>query len=261
MDFFDFDNHLAEQASCQTYPSNQEASAMFRIAKLFRYVELFLALVFVSWSFPRVPLAVKISGEYFWKLSGFVASPLFVFMLCNVIIVILITKSGRFPGHNQTGDNADTELYEKFIKNSDDSTKPESETDPPAHAPEVIEFHDKQIICEVNRTASEDDSQTYSETGTDLMHPKACRRTQSEKLNGEDSEKYIGKLRRTETEKCLTDVNSEENRPENPCPEDEMSNEDFQRTIEAFIAKQWKFRRQESLPIVVHNQIGVPVGN
>ncbi|KAG6725210.1 hypothetical protein I3842_02G020900 [Carya illinoinensis] len=261
MDFFDYDNHLAEKESCQTYPSNQEASVMFRIAKLFRYVELFLALVFVSWSFLRVPLAVRISGEYFWKLLSFVASPLFVFMLCNVIIVILITKSGRFPGHEQPGDKADTELYEKFIKNSDDSTKPESETDPPVHAPEVIEYQDKQIICEVNRTARADDSQKYSDKGTDLMHPKACQRTQSEKLEGEGSEKYAGKLRRTEKEKCLKAANSEENRPENPCPEDEMSNEDFQRTIEAFIAKQRKFRRQESLPIVVHNQIGVPVGN
>ncbi|KAG2720116.1 hypothetical protein I3760_02G021200 [Carya illinoinensis] len=165
------------------------------------------------------------------------------------------------PSEFPPGDKADTELYEKFIKNSDDSTKPESETDPPVHAPEVIEYQDKQIICEVNRTARADDSQKYSDKGTDLMHPKACQRTQSEKLEGEGSEKYAGKLRRTETEKCLKAANSEENRPENPCPEDEMSNEDFQRTIEAFIAKQRKFRRQESLPIVVHNQIGVPVGN
>ncbi|RVX16519.1 hypothetical protein CK203_006232 [Vitis vinifera] len=37
-------------------------------------------------------------------------------------------------------------------------------------------------------------------------------------------------------------------------PEDELSNEDFQRTIEAFIARELRFRRQESLAIVLQDQ-------
>ncbi|KAB1214550.1 hypothetical protein CJ030_MR5G013407 [Morella rubra] len=255
MDLFDFDGGKAEKSCVTSISKNPEkTSATFRIAKLFRYLELCLALVLVSWTFTRIPFAVKISGEYFRQLSGFVASPIFVFMLCNVIIATLIVKSGRFSSQKPTGPNSETELYEEFIKNSGEGTKTQYETDPPAQAPDVIMYHDKQTICEENGHSGEvkgkldSDSDTDAESDTDLVHPKAYRRTRSEKLH---REKYEGKLQRSETEKCR--------KGENPYPEDELSNEEFQRTIEEFIAKQLKFRRQESLPIVLSNQIRVPV--
>jgi len=263
MGLFDFDG-LKAQKACGSYQSKNEGertSAMLHIAKLFRYSELCLAVVLVSWAFARVPFAVRISGEYFRQLSGVIASPLFVFLLCNVIIVTLLAKSGRFFCQNQSGHNGETELYEEIIKNSGDHNKSQSETVPPAHSPEAIVYHDKQIITAMITTAREDDANMFSDSDmdsdSDLEHPKAYRRTQSEKFNRESCEKSCEKLRQSETEKCRKGVKSEDNL----APEDELSNEEFQRTIEAFIARQLTFRRQESLPIVLRNQSSVPVTN
>ncbi|KAE7999968.1 hypothetical protein FH972_004342 [Carpinus fangiana] len=254
MGLFDFDGLKAEK---------QRTSSMLHISKLFRFVEMFLAMVLVSWTLARVPFAVRISGEFFRQLLGVVLSPLFVFLLCNVIIVTLLAKSGRLSGQIPSGHDGETELYEEIIKNSGDHKKSQSETDPLAHVPETIVYHDKQIITEMITTAREDDANMFSDSDSDsdLEHPKAYRRTQSEKFERENWEKSRGKLRRSETEKCPKGVKSEENPPENLAPEDELSNEEFQRTIEAFIAKQWKFRHQESLPIVLRNQSSVPVTN
>jgi hypothetical protein len=54
-------------------------------------------------------------------------------------------------------------------------------------------------------------------------------------------------LRRSETEKLR------ETEKENLYPQDKLSNEEFQRAIDAFIAKQMRFLREESSAIVVHN--------
>ncbi|ESW28063.1 LOW QUALITY PROTEIN: hypothetical protein PHAVU_003G255700 [Phaseolus vulgaris] len=74
------------------------------------------------------------------------------------------------------------------------------------------------------------------------------RRSKSENWKG-DSVKTPRRrhLRRSETEK------RRENPPENLYPQDKLSNEEFQRAIEAFIAKQLRFLREESSAIVVQN--------
>jgi hypothetical protein len=171
MGLFDFGGLKAEKA-CGSYQFKKEGertSAMLHIAKLFRFVELCLAMVLLSWTFARVPFAVRISGEYFRQLLGVVVSPLFVFLLCNVIIVTLLAKSGRFSGQNPSGHEAETELYEEIIKNSGDHKKLQSETDPLAHVPEAIVYHDKQIITEMITTALEDDANMFSDSGTDRI--------------------------------------------------------------------------------------------
>lgn len=113
-------------------------------------------------------------------------------------------------------------------------------------------YQDKEIVSETNSTdrtfqkkadihASKD---TVSEAGLDSDFPKVYRRTQSEKLKEESPEQMQQKLRRLETE----------NRRQSMYPQDKLSNEEFQRTIEAFIAKQMRFLREESLAIVIQNQ-------
>lgn len=223
---------------------------MFRIAMVFRFVEMCLAMVLVSWTFTRLPFAVKISCEYFRLLYGIVLSPLFVFILCNVIIVTLLANSGWFSRQNGTSDNAETEIYEEFIKNSGDRSEPPSETAPPAHEPELVEYQDKQIIFEDKKRITTRGGE--AKTVSDLEHPKVCRRTKSEKFERESPKKSSGKLRRSETEKCWKVAKSDEYPPEKVLPD--LSNEEFQRTIESFIAKQWKFHREESLAIVLQNQ-------
>ncbi|KAH7520004.1 uncharacterized protein LOC107424669 [Ziziphus jujuba] len=254
MDTFDFDNVKAEKASAM-----RKYNRLRSLAKVFRFAELFVALLVLSWTFTRLPFAVKISGEYFRKLLTVIVSPLFVFILCNGIIVSLIAKSGKFSGQNQSANSVEAELYEEITRNSSSSserTMSESESETQSSATENIVYDDKQIISEVNTTtATQNEVETDTDSNPDSDHPKSYRRTQSEKFNRECSVKNHGELRRSETEKFVNITKSGEDcPPEKLYPQDKLSDDEFNRTVEAFIAKQLRFRRQESLSIVLPNQ-------
>ncbi|XVE82581.1 hypothetical protein DITRI_Ditri16bG0017100 [Diplodiscus trichospermus] len=239
MDSFDFDNVKAEKVKAM-----RRYNRLRSFAKVFRFLELLLAVLFLAWTLERVPCAVKISGELVLKLGGVIASPLFVFLVCNVIIITLIAKSGIFSAVN----NADSKLYEEIMKNAENRSKSESQ--------EEIVYQDKEIISEVNTyspTSEETERQSESDTDAEMDNPRVYRRSKSEKLaikKSTDEEKLKKELRRSETEKCL----KIENNDEELFPEDKLSNEEFQRTIEDFIAKQLRFRREESLSIVLQSQ-------
>ena len=219
---------------------------MFRMANLFRYVEICLAVVLFSWTFTRLPFAVRLSGEYFLQLSAFVSSPLFVFIVCNVIIITLIVISGCFSAQKPVADIAETEIFEELIKHGGDSAEPPLETDPSVltEPSGLVVYQDKQIVFEEKKSTIIGEAEMGSDS-------KVCRRTQSEKFERESSKKPHQKLRRSETEKCMKVAKSDKNLPEKEYPK--LSDEEFQRTIEAFIAKQSKFHRQESFAIVVSN--------
>ncbi|XP_022752144.1 uncharacterized protein LOC111300796 [Durio zibethinus] len=236
MDSFDFDNVKAEKVK-----AIRRYNRLRSLAKVFRFLELLLALLFLARTFERVPFAVKISCDYVLKLGGVIASPLFVFVVCNVIIVTLSAKYGIFSAFN----NADSELYEEIIENPDSRSKSESQQE--------IAFQNKEIISKVNTctcTWEEMELQSESDSDADVDNPRVYR-SKSEKLAIKKSEEKVKKeLRRSETQKCR----KFENIDEELFPEDEMSNEEFQQTIENFIAKQLRFRREESLSILLPSQ-------
>ncbi|XVF62069.1 hypothetical protein PTKIN_Ptkin08bG0187400 [Pterospermum kingtungense] len=238
MDSFGFDNVKAEKAKAM-----KRYNRLRSLAKVFHLLEVLLALLFLAWTFERVPFAVKISGEFVSQLGGVIASPLFVFLVCNVIIVTLIAKSGI----SSAVSNADSKLYEEVIKHAENRSKSESQ-------PKVV-YQDKEIISEVNtctptceETEPESKSESESESESKVDNPRVYRRSKSEKLALRKSVKK--ELRRSETEKCR----KIENTGEKLISEDELSNEEFQRTIEDFIAKQLRFRREESMSIVLQSQ-------
>ncbi|KAK6258314.1 hypothetical protein SCA6_012788 [Theobroma cacao] len=239
MDSFDFDNVKAEKVKAM-----RRYNRLRSLTKAFRFVELLVALLFLAWTFERVPFAVKISGEFVLRLGGVVASPLFVFLVCNAIIVTLVAKSGVFSAVH----NADSKLYEEIVKNAENRSKMESR--------EEIVYEDKEIISGVSTCTHtfeqmEPESEPESDSDAEVDTPRVYRRSKSEKVAIKQSEEKVKKeLRRSETEKCR----KFENIDEKLFPEDELSNEEFQRTIEDFIAKQLRFRREESLSIVPQNQ-------
>ncbi|KAF7809708.1 putative TRNA--methyltransferase non-catalytic subunit trm6MTase subunit trm6 [Senna tora] len=240
------------------------------IGKTLRILEFLLALLLLFWILARLPFVLRISGHYVRKLSVFIASPLFVFIVSNAIIATLLAKSGRLTAPNSDADsNARTaELYQEFLKNTADRTRSSSEVEAEAEsddllrvAEEEVVYQDKEIISDLNsaeRTIQDrqaDEIQTRRDSDSDgevdSGFPKVYRRSQSEKMKEEDSTKTMRQkfLRRSETEKMYV-----ENPRENLYPQDKLSNEEFQRTIEAFIAKQMRFLREESLAIVIQNQ-------
>ncbi|OMO56927.1 hypothetical protein CCACVL1_26140 [Corchorus capsularis] len=240
MDSFDFDNVKAEKVKAM-----RRYNRLRSLATVFRCFELILALLFVAWTFERLPLTVEISVKFLLGIGGVIASPLFVFLVCNIIIFALVAQSGIFSAVH----NADSHLYEEIIKTAESRSKKESQDE--------IVFRDKEIISEVNMRSRvceqmepELESETETDSDADVDNPRVYRRSKSENLvvKEKQSEETLKKeLRRSETEKCRSTQHADDDKL---FPEDDLSNEEFQRTIEDFIAKQLRFRREESLSIV-----------
>ncbi|MFQ6634147.1 hypothetical protein Gotur_010620 [Gossypium turneri] len=236
MDSFYFHNVKTEKVKAM-----RKYNRLRSIAKVFRIFEVLSALLFLAWTAERVPFAVKISGEFVLKLGGIIASPFFVFLICNVIIITLIAKSGIFSAVR----NADSKVCEEIIKTADTQFKSVSQ--------EEIVYQDKEIISEVNTSTREcedmePEPEPESDSDFEADNPRVYRRSKSEKL---EREKVKKELRRSESEKKCRKI---ENMDEKLFPEDDLSNEEFQRAIEDFIAKQLRFRREESLSIVLQSQ-------
>lgn len=257
MDPIDFGNVKSEKAKAlHRYQSFRS------IGFLFRVTEICVALLFVCWIFTCLPFAVRISGEFLRRLACVISTPLFMFVLGNSIVVALLTtKSTVFSGGGDGG--ADTDIYDAFIRSGENRVN-SSDGD---LTEDIVVYDDKQMIAtetdsnSIATAAREDHAIIESETGLDSVtdsakdHPptKIYRRSKSES-SAKQSLEIVSKpsLRRSETEKCRESVESCE---EVPFPEDNLTNEEFQKTIEAFIAKQLIFRRRESLAVVIHNQI------
>lgn len=244
MDLFFF--HKAEKDSTPIPRCN----LLHIFAKFFRLLELCFLLLFLSWTLSRLPIALRISGEYFGKLFGFIATPLFGFLLCNAIIVALVAKPSQFSAWR----SAQTDrLYEDLIEKTGNGDL----TDSPSEEVEIV-YQDKQMIVEgINSMDSEMEvKNTDLESESGLGHPKLLVRTLSEKLNRECVKTQSEKLRRSETEKSRNLEHSHDIL----YYQDDLSSEEFQRKIEAFIAKEKKFRREESSAIVVLHCEGLTSG-
>lgn len=224
------------------------------VAKLFRFVELFVALTFLSWLSSRLPFAVRISGEYCRRFSVVILSPISIFLLGNAIVLTLLAKSGLFSSKTSSSiDNAVAEFCDELRSENHDDIDTVSDLD------EEIVFQDKEIICEentktVNSKAVDDE---YDDQMLVLSEIKKAnyRRSQSENLRREsveEEEKSERNLRRSETDICPKELAGGDEF--DLFPDDDMSNEEFQRTIEAFIAKQIRFHRQERLAVVLHGK-------
>ncbi|KAL3525353.1 hypothetical protein ACH5RR_013725 [Cinchona calisaya] len=262
MEALDFDNVISEKSSV-IFSYNTHFKS---IAKLFRIVEICFGLVILSWTSTRLPFAVKISCEYFRQLLTIIISPLFIFLLSNFIVLTLLFKSGHILscGQSPTMINSDTgtetDLYDEFVKTSDNCMSFTNLTS----SRDEIEYEDKQTISEFGKAVNIGNSDA-SEIGETIAEKpsemKAYSRSQSENFDSKSTRKFLegeenslGKLRRSETEKCRKVANPGEIPGEAVYYVfDELSNEEFQRKIEAFIAKQINFHREEKLAIVLHN--------
>ncbi|CAJ1942511.1 unnamed protein product [Sphenostylis stenocarpa] len=207
----------------------QRPNLFAAFSRTLRILELCLVLVLLSWLLTRLPFAFALSAQFLRRLLAFAASPLFVFALSNAIIAALLAQSRRLSAPRSAADA----LYHDFLNTRTPVTVPHA---PPPLAPSEPEFHDKQVITEtVQDRPCSDPAVKY-------------RRSKSENWKGDTVKTPRRRnLRRSETEKRL------DNPPENLYPQDKLSNEEFQRAIEAFIAKQLRFLREESSAIVVQN--------
>lgn len=258
MDSIDFDNVKAEKAKAL-----RRFNRFRRIGRFFRAAELFVALLFICWTFTRLPFAVQISRVFLRRIAGVISTPLFVFLLGNSIVVVLLTKSSdQKTGVSTVAESAESEIYQAFVRSVENRSKPSDED-----LTDEIVYDDKQVIVtDLNSNSNsnqiaDENIPHHVEIDSETVYdqPKVYRRSKSDVSAKQSPDMVIKRsLQRSETEKCREiEKNMERKEKEDDdknYPEDNLSNEEFQKTIEAFIAKQLMFRRQESLAVVVHNK-------
>ena len=155
-------------------------------------------------------------------------SPRFVFFLGNVIIITLFAQSGHFSNHSSEKPSPEPDLYLEFLQHSTVTQK--------------LTVHSsnrkaKVSVRVVDGAKGQKVDPNITETGLEMVK-KDYRRCQSDIVERVvESEKATRVFKRCETEKVVKKGNS--------YPEDGMSNDEFRRKIEAFIARQQKLRTQD----------------
>lgn len=234
--------------------SIQSFNLLSAIPKTFRILEIIVAVMVLSWTLTRLPSALTVSAGF---LSCLAASPLFIFAISNAIIAALIAQSGRFSAQT-AADDAAAGLYREFLNSRNSVPDPPS----PADAPEC---QDKEVIISetvpdtnagvgsdvVSYRRSESKEEVITETVQDSAVADAGVGSDVVSYRRSQSEKWKGAARRKELRRSETEKQRENGGDEILYPQDELSNEEFQRTIDAFIAKQMRFLREESSAIVV----------
>ncbi|GKA32683.1 hypothetical protein Tco_0719050 [Tanacetum coccineum] len=164
-----------------------------------------------------------------------IVSPLFIFLISNVIVITLVVISGQLNGNGNGNSNAVsnavTDLYDEIVN---DDVIGDVVNVPVTEPEEKIVYQDKQVVSEAKPLNND---------------RKLYKRSQSENLMKNERCLDEVKLKRSETE--LGRRKSEIPVTENVV--DELSDKEFQKRIEGFIAKQVKFHQEEKLAIVVNH--------
>lgn len=225
-----------------------------KITALFRLMELCIVFFIVSRFTTQLPIAFKLSGEYFRGLSVMAVSPRFVFIIGNAIVIVLFLKSGQLSPKdgNLSSNSSKFDLYEEYVKNCEKNQGVYKETE----SRSTNKKHRKQspfVSREVDHpdTAHSDVFPTHSEnkererkTKINRSHSENLKTLQPEEEKKEDDAGQ--KLRRSVTVRYRESVNYDlKSAAVGGYAEDEMSSEEFRRTVEAFIARQQRFLREE----------------
>ncbi|CAN0909173.1 hypothetical protein LINGRAHAP2_LOCUS25649 [Linum grandiflorum] len=206
---------------------------------MLRLLEILVVLAVLSRVSVQLPVSLKGSGECIKDFLLVLASPRFVFVVGNVIVIVLFAKSGHLPGGVKKSD-----LYEQFVEvRGNQSDKLES-----------VVKEDCSVSSSENRVTQNDEleaivKENRSGSATSMI-VKSYERSQSENLTS--YRMPVKELRRSVTEN-LTKKKKEKkkNKGGDQFPEDNLSSEEFKSTIEAFIERQKRFRRDEENSVIV----------
>ncbi|XP_074286183.1 uncharacterized protein LOC141611526 [Silene latifolia] len=197
-----------------------------KITNFFRVFEIFLVLAVISRVSLQLPLAIfKLLNEYLSNISLIFASPQFVFVIGNVIVIVLFINHGHFSNK----DNMKTPKISTYGTTNNTSIKLKHNNQGTAVTEEnkimatIFSTPEHQVIKIYHRSKSETITREKMET-----NPCNLRRSNTE----------IKRVKKN-CKCCIKDAK------ESHYPEDHMSNDQFRRTIEDFIAKQQRFLREE----------------
>lgn len=209
MDSVKFEKVKAEKANA--IPRHQRVK---RITTLFRIVELLIFLITIISTF-STHFTFSFT-QYLRGISATLISPRFVFLLGNAIVILLFFISGPFsPQKGEKG----TDFYDEYVKK-----------------------------CRINQQQTVTCSNKYKDNCSSTVVPrdekKIMMRSQSE-TNLERRRSSSADLRRSMSQQCRKSVGCGRRAAAGGGFPDEMSSEEFRQTVEAFIARQQRFLREE----------------
>lgn len=216
------------------------------IANIVKTLEIFVAITIVfwsiSWSSAYVPSAVNLAGAFLRRVSSLLFSPHFVFLIGNAIVITLFVKSGN---SNQTTTTSSS-VSENVAGENFSGEVPVVE--------EKRVSEDATVASPATETAIVSVKEEERESEVVAVEERTYRRSQSMVTVKEEKRE----LRRSVTEPRRKIGNRELSaaaaRRRRMSEEDDLSGEEFRRKVEAFIAKQKGFLRQESQAVVLTNQ-------
>ena len=215
-------------------------SQLRRLANLLRLVEALVVLVLVSRLSLTIPHAVKNSGGLLRDLSAVLFGPRFVFVIGNLIVVVLFAKSGQFSPKKKLPLHDD--LYDEFLRRSGEKKATADHS------------HNNKVVS--RSTFGRSKSEVFSPAGRAKRSSRVLRRSETEKFGNIDGEycKVVSDQNQKsggdngndhEIVKVEEDVDTKKKKKQCLYPEDLMSGEEFRLKVEAFIARQQRFRSME----------------
>ncbi|KAK9742684.1 hypothetical protein RND81_03G190700 [Saponaria officinalis] len=203
----------------EKYKAMQRYRTFQKIANIIRIFEIFVAVtlisISVSWTSSHIPTVFQLSGEFFRRLSSLLFSPLFVFVIGNVIVITLFANSSSSSASSDhSGD-----------------TSPENS--------EVDVVVDEAVASPVTEVA---------------VAEKVYRRSQSVAIVvAVPEKKELRRSTTVPRRKIGSDEVAAAVTVSRSCEKEEISDEEFNRKVEEFIEKQRKFLSEESKILVLSN--------
>ncbi|KAK4378334.1 hypothetical protein RND71_000196 [Anisodus tanguticus] len=226
MESLNFHNIKVEKANAMLRYKKRQ-----RVTTLFRFIEFCIFFVVISRLSTQLPLTFKLSTDYFKGLGVTLISPRFVFVLGNVIVIILFLKSGQSSAKDGSMNNVKIDLYDEY--------KQKCSMNKEAYCEQSKKQRKQSILVE--RQVQKKIHRSHSDNAICLSH---------------DEKKPRKKLTRSATVGCRKVVKTDSVKPAmtmttTSYPEDEISNDEFRKTVENFIARQQRFLREEEFSAVV----------
>ncbi|KAG5624965.1 hypothetical protein H5410_010183 [Solanum commersonii] len=224
----------------------EKANAMLRYKKrqrvttLFRFIEFCIFFAILSRFSAQLPLNFNLSTDYFKGLGVTLISPRFVFVLGNIIVIILFFISGQ---SSTTTNNVKIDMYDEFKQKCSMNKETycvQSKKQSIALEEAYCEQSKKQRKL-LERRLEKKIHRSHSDNSLSLSH---------------DEKKPRKKLTRSATVRSRKVINTDSVKPTmtkttTSYPEDEMSNDEFRKTVENFIARQQRFLRDQEFSAVV----------
>ncbi|XP_009785221.1 uncharacterized protein [Nicotiana sylvestris] len=227
--------------------------------KMLQIFEVVVAVVLISWSWTRVPVAVKLSGEVLVQVSAFLFKPHVVFLIGNgiiVAIVVLCRQTDAGSNDSVTDDILSEEILHNEVQQpivtatcGGDVPILSCDSSPVTAEPSVATTEDKQVVSSELKVPEIQSNDVATAIDTATKQIQKFKRSQSEKLKREIATASSHReLRRSETDMRRLVVRPGDGKSTVPVEAvDTLSNEEFRHTIEAFIKKNQIFFEKQRL--------------